>query len=195
MPDGCAYLNDNGNALPPTLQPNVPTGSIQFGGRPDWKPRLRFFNFDTIKVVANTDGATLAAAAAAASNSSAYPSAFAIASFSFNVPVGVFLFSFVGSITSVAAGNAGLFCSKNSAPGISLTNGNAPFSICDIITQPNSVAGVPSPVVRNLQLALNDGTGMRFDPGDNLTIYGSGPNDAGTLLTGILTAYYIALTT
>lgn len=196
LPDSCAFLQENGSALPPDLAPNIPTGGVsQFNPIPEWQQRLRFFNFQTVKVVVDTTGAALATAAAAAGNSSVFPSAFRAASYKFDVPVGVFLFSFACSITSIAAGNAGFFCVKSNAAGLNLSTAVLPFSICDVVTQPNSLVGTPGPVVRNLQLALGEGTAMRFDNGDSLSIYACAPNDSGTLLTGMLTAYFINLTT
>lgn len=194
--DSCDFLQQNGSALPPEMMASIPTGGVtQFNSMPEWQQRIRFFNFQTAKVVVNTNGAALATAAAAASNSSAFPSAFLAGSYKFDVPVGVFQFSFACSITSIVAGNAGFFCVKSNAQGLFLTTAVAPFSICDVISQANSLVGTPGPVVRNLQLALGEGTAMRFDSGDVLSIYACGPNDSGTLLTALLTAYYINLTT
>lgn len=188
MPN-CDYLTQNGSSLPPDLSVALPSGSISLPSRPsDWSNRLRFFNFDTVKLVADTTGAAINTGAIAT-----FPTAVVVASYQFQVPVGIFLFSLAASLTSTAAGNVGVFCAKNSSPTLTLTTGPVPQSIVDIISQANSLAGIPNPVVRNAQLQLGEGTAMRFNPGDQLSIYASGPNAATTLITATLTAYYITL--
>lgn len=188
MPE-CNFLYQNGTALPPDLTPQVPLGSIQTASSaPGWQSRLRFFNFDTVKLVVDTDGATINTG-----GSALFPFARLVASYQFQSPVGIFLFSLAASLTSIAAGNVGIFCAKNNSPSLTLTTGPVPQSIIDVISQPNSLAGIPNPVVRNAQLQLSDSTAMLFNQGDQLSIYACGPNDPTTLITATLTAYYITL--
>lgn len=182
----CAYLDNRGSALPPDLSQNVPPGSVQLSkGTADWTRRVNFTNFDTVKVVGDIDGATL---------NSPYPAATLIASYQFPVPSAVFMFSLAVSLTVPVAGVAAVYCVRSTAAGLNFSTGPSTFSIFDVVSQQNSLPGVPAPVVRNLQLPLGEGTAMKFDSGDALGIYAAAPADAAVLINSLLTAYYITLT-
>jgi hypothetical protein len=194
MPDPCSYLSQTGSALPPGMTDVLPAGSVGLPtAPPDWTNRIRFTNFDTIKVVGNITGSALTTAATAAGTTSTYPNAFLISRYQFTTPCAVFLFSLACSLTSVAAGNVGVFCAKSNSTSLYLGTGPIPFSILDVVTQANSVANFPNPVSRNVQLQLGEGTAMRFDAGDTLALFACGPNDAATLINALLTVYYVVL--
>lgn len=141
-----------------------------------------FSNFSTKSATIALDGTQI---------NTLFPRAVKVGEIDLQTNAGLISLTLASSVTLPVAGTIGLFAALSDAAVIDI---NAmPHLFLSHVSAQNSIPGVPNPSSRCNSLQMGQSSFYRVNQGQKIAIYASAPNNAGALVSAVVTAYWIPI--